>query len=58
MSESKGEEPIRLTEEQMEMVRQATKEFERGESVTPEEARKVARERTKAWLKKVPGESA
>jgi len=44
------EQTIKLTPEQMEMVRLADEQFERGEGYTPAQVREMARKRTRAWL--------
>jgi len=51
------EDAITLSPEQMEMVREAEKSFERGEGYTLEQARDIARKRTLVWMKK-PSQSA
>jgi hypothetical protein len=49
---------IRLSPEQMEMVRQADLQYERGEALAPQEVRELARNRTKAWIQNAPGKTA
>lgn len=46
-----AEETIRLTAEQMEAVRAADEAFERGEALTPQQVRDLARKRTETWIK-------
>ncbi|CAN5587929.1 hypothetical protein BH11ARM2_BH11ARM2_04120 [soil metagenome] len=45
-----AEETIRLTSEQMEMIREAEEAFEKGEGYTLEQAREIARKRTRSWM--------
>jgi len=52
------EETIRLTPEQMEMVRLAEEQFQRGEGYTAAQVREMARKRTRAWLAEDPGQTA
>ncbi len=52
------QEAIRLSPEQMEMVRQADLQYERGEALTPQEVRELARNQTKAWIQNTPGKTA
>jgi hypothetical protein len=53
-----GQEAIRLSPEQMELVRQADLQYEQGEALTPQEVRELARNRTKAWIQNAPGKTA
>jgi len=45
-----SEKSIKFTEAELALIDQGIAELDRGEGVTFEQARKLARERTKAWM--------
>ncbi len=55
---SNPEETIRLTPEQMEAVRLAEEAYERGESLTTDQVREMARKQTDKWIKTPRNNSA
>ncbi len=51
-------EALKLSDQQMDQVRLADAQFERGLAFSPEEVRDMARRRTLSWMQKAPGKSA